>query len=89
MFIFSSFSYCSQNKSAVFIKILYMGAQIYIVRKYIWVRKKHENMRADFCMSKPIKKDALEKAFVRVLNGLIGDKAQILEKLQSVTVCGR
>ena len=83
MFIFSSFSYCSQNKSVVFIKILYMGAQIYIVRK------KHENMRADFCMSKPIKKDALEKAFVRVLNGLIGDKAQILEKLQSVTVCGR
>lgn len=46
-------------------------------------------MRADFCMSKPIKKDALEKAFVRVLNGLIGDKAQILEKLQSVTVYGR
>lgn len=40
-------------------------------------------MRADFCMSKPIKKDALEKAFVRVLNGLLGDKAQILENYKA------
>lgn len=39
-----------------------------------------------YCKSRPIKEEALEKAFVRALNELIGDKERILEKLQSATV---
>lgn len=53
---------------------------------YIWVCKRHENNGAEYCKSRPIKEEALEKAFVRALNELIGDKEQILEKLQSATV---
>ena len=53
---------------------------------YIWVCKRHENTGAEYCKSRPIKEEALEKAFVRALNELIGDKEQILEKLQSATV---
>lgn len=53
---------------------------------YIWVCKRHENTGAEYCKSRPIKEEALEKAFVRALNELIGDKEQILEKLQSAIV---
>ena len=53
---------------------------------YIWVCKRHENTGAEYCKSRPIKEEALEKAFVRALNELIGDKERILEKLQSATV---
>ena len=48
--------------------------------------KRHENNGAEYCKSRPIKEEALEKAFVRALNELIGDKERILEKLQSATV---
>lgn len=53
---------------------------------YIWVCKRHENNGAEYCKSRPIKEETLEKAFVRALNELIGDKERILEKLQSATV---
>ena len=53
---------------------------------YIWVCKKHENTGAEFYKSRPIKEEALEKAFVRALNELIGDREQILAQLQSATV---
>ena len=53
---------------------------------YIWVCKRHENNGAEYCKSRPIKEEALEKAFVRALNELIGDKERILEKLQSATM---
>ena len=53
---------------------------------YIWVCKRHENNGAEYCKSRPIKEETLEKAFVRALNELIGDKERILENLQSATV---
>lgn len=38
---------------------------------YIWACKKHENIGAEYCKAKPIKEDAIEKAFVRAVNSLI------------------
>lgn len=57
-----------------------------MIKYYIWVCKRHENNGAEYCKSRPIKEEALEEAFVRALNELIGDKERILEKLQSATV---
>ncbi len=48
--------------------------------------KKHENTGKDNCPAKPIKEDALEKAFVRALNRLVGDREQILDALEEATV---
>lgn len=57
-----------------------------VIGSFFWVCKRHENTGAEYCKSRPIKEEALEKAFVRALNELIGDKEQILEKLQSAIV---
>lgn len=52
---------------------------------YIWVCKRHENIGADACKSKPIKETALEQAFIRALNRLIINKEEILGRLQTAT----
>lgn len=52
---------------------------------YIWVCKRHENIGADACKSKPIKETALEQAFIRALNRLIINKEEILDRLQTAT----
>lgn len=49
---------------------------------YIWACKKHENIGAEYCKAKPIKEEAIEKAFVRAMNGLIESRALILDRLQ-------
>ncbi|MDE7071315.1 MAG: zinc ribbon domain-containing protein [Clostridia bacterium] len=38
---------------------------------YIWVCKRHENTGKQNCSAKPLKEDAIEKAFVRAFERLI------------------
>ena len=53
---------------------------------YIWVCKRHENTGKENCGAKPIREDAIEKAFVRALNGLIENREEILDELQKAVV---
>ncbi len=53
---------------------------------YIWVCKRHENTGKDNCSAKPIKEDAIERAFVRALNGLIENREEMLDKLTNAVV---
>ncbi len=53
---------------------------------YIWVCKRHENTGKENCGAKPISEEALERAFVRALNGLIENREEILAELQSAVV---
>ena len=53
---------------------------------YIWVCKRHENKGKDYCSAKPISESALERAFIRALNGLIENREKILDKLQKAVV---
>ena len=50
---------------------------------YIWVCKRHENIGKSSCPAKPISEEALEKAFVRALNGLMDNREEILAELQN------
>lgn len=53
---------------------------------YIWVCKRHENTGKENCRAKPISEAALERAFIRALNGLIGNREATLAELQSAVV---
>lgn len=53
---------------------------------YIWVCKRHENTGKENCGAKPISEEALERAFVRALNGLMENREEILDELQSAVV---
>ena len=53
---------------------------------YIWVCKRHENTGKENCGAKPISEEALERAFVRAMNGLIENREEILDELQSAVV---
>ncbi|MDE7328302.1 MAG: zinc ribbon domain-containing protein [Clostridia bacterium] len=62
---------------------------------YIWVCKRHENTGKQNCSAKPLKEDAIEKAFVRALNGLLKERDKMLDRLTNTIVgeitddCGR
>lgn len=48
--------------------------------------KRHENMGAEYCEAMPLKETAIEKTFLRALNGLIENREEILDKLQKAVV---
>jgi hypothetical protein len=54
-------------------------------KKYpTWVCKVHENQGNHKCKAKPIKEDALERAFVNSINNLVDNKEEILARLKAV-----
>lgn len=65
------------------------------VQKVCGLCKRHENIGKQNCSAKPLKEDAIEKAFVRALNGLFKERDKILDRLTNTIVgeitddCGR
>ncbi len=54
-------------------------------KKYpTWVCKVHENQGNHKCKAKPIKEDALERAFVNSINNLVTNKEEVLTRLKDV-----
>lgn len=57
-----------------------------ILQNEKYICKRHENTGKENCGAKPIREDAIEKAFVRALNGLIENREEILDELQKAVV---